>query len=145
MGKYRLDVNPYVLSDSIFIYIDNLESYDGQRYTVGFNNAGSLGQYARRVDSNSQLYFEYIPSFERNKHTDLYVPWKLIVSPQLQQVANLMGSLPINDETSLSFEIAGSGFNQNRFSSNQTQIGGLAGEILFSHKAYPLGAYYFPP
>ena len=136
LGKYRLDVNPYVLSDSIFIYIDNLESYDGQRYKVGFNNAGSLGQYARRVDSNSQLYFEYIPSFERNKHTDLYVPWKLIVSPQIQQVANLMGSLPINDETSLSFEIAGSGFNQNRFSSNQTQIGGLAGEILFSHKAY---------
>ena len=136
LGKYKLDYNSNNLSDSIFIYIDDLDFYDGKRYTVGFNNAGNLGQYARRVTEKSELYFEYIQPSERNNYTDLYVPWKLISSPQVQQVANLMGTLPINDETFFSFEIAGSGFNPNRFSSIQNQTGGLAGELAFSHKAY---------
>ena len=132
-GEYVRTVNPDNPDDSIFIY--SITGFDEQRYSVGFHNAGAAGLYARRVTAEGRLYFEYIPESERKQHTDLYVPWKMLSAPQMQQVANMTAAFKLADQTDLSIEMAGSGLNPNRLAQDVTSSGGVAGEISISHKS----------
>ena len=132
-GEYVRTVNPDNPDDSIFIY--SITGFDEQRYSVGFHNAGAAGLYARRVTAEGRLYFEYIPESERKQHTDLYVPWKMLSAPQMQQVANMTAAFKLADQTDLSIEMAGSGLNPNRLAQGVTSSGGVAGEISISHKS----------
>ena len=132
-GEYVRTVNPDNPDNSIFIY--SITGFDEQRYSVGFHNAGAAGLYARRVTAGGRLYFEYIPESERKQHTDLYVPWKMLSAPQMQQVANMTAAFKLADQTDLSIEMAGSGLNPNRLAQGVTSSGGVAGEISISHKS----------
>ena len=132
-GEYVRTVNPDNPDDSIFIY--SITGFDEQRYSVGFHNAGAAGLYARRVTAEGRLYFEYIPESERKQYTDLYVPWKMLSAPQMQQVANMTAAFKLADQTDLSIEMAGSGLNPNRLAQGVTSSGGVAGEISISHKS----------
>ena len=132
-GEYVRTVNPDNPDDSIFIY--SITGFDEQRYSVGFHNAGAAGLYARRVTVEGRLYFEYIPESERKQYTDLYVPWKMLSAPQMQQVANMTAAFKLADQTDLSIEMAGSGLNPNRLAQDVTSSGGVAGEISISHKS----------
>ena len=132
-GEYVRTVNPDNPDDSIFIY--SITGFDEQRYSVGFHNAGAAGLYARRVTAEGRLYFEYIPESERKQNTDLYVPWKMLSAPQMQQVANMTAAFKLADQTDLSIEMAGSGLNPNRLAQGVTSSGGVAGEISISHKS----------
>ncbi len=132
-GEYVRTVNPDNPDDSIFIY--SITGFDEQTYSVGFHNAGADGLYARRVTAEGRLYFEYIPESERKQHTDLYVPWKMLSAPQMQQVANITAAFKLSDQTDLSIEMAGSGLNPNRLAQGVTSSGGVAGEISISHKS----------
>ena len=132
-GEYVRTVNPDNPDNSIFIY--SITGFDEQRYSVGFHNAGAAGLYARRVTAEGRLYFEYIPESERKQHTDLYVPWKMLSAPQMQQVANMTAAFKLADQTDLSIEMAGSGLNPNRLAQGVTSSGGVAGEISISHKS----------
>ena len=132
-GEYVRTVNPDNPDGSIFIY--SMTGFDEQRYSVGFHNAGAAGLYARRVTAEGRLYFEYIPEHERKQHTDLYVPWKMLSAPQMQQVANMTAAFKLADQTDLSIEMAGSGLNPNRLAQGVTSSGGVAGEISISHKS----------
>ena len=132
-GEYVRTVNPDNPDDSIFIY--SITGFDEQRYSVGFHNAGAAGLYARRVTVEGRLYFEYIPESERKQYTDLYVPWKMLSAPQMQQVANMTAAFKLADQTDLSIEMAGSGLNPNRLAQGVTSSGGVAGEISISHKS----------
>lgn len=134
-GHYVRIASPDDPADSVFVYRD-LSGGGGSepRLTVGFHNAGASGLYARRVTPEGRLYFQFVPESERAAHTDLYVPWKTLSSPQTHQVANMTAAFKLSEETSFSFELAGSGFNPNRLAEGPAS-GGLAGEVSLLHKA----------
>ncbi|MEE2876615.1 MAG: hypothetical protein VX822_02375 [Candidatus Neomarinimicrobiota bacterium] len=132
-GDYMLSLNPDEDGDSIFVYVEVNSENEVERYTVGFHNAGEMGLYARQVTTEGRLYFVYVPKLERSKQTDLYVPWKKVTAPQIQQVANFTVGFDLSENTSISFEMAGSGMNPNRLAQSVHHSGGLAAELSLTH------------
>jgi len=121
--------------DSVFIYIYNDEKLENEvTYRVSFHNMGPAGMYARRVDSEGVVFYEYVPQSEREEISDLYVPWRPVASPELHQVATLDTKIYLSDSTIVSGELASSVLDRNLYSSlDDNDNSGYAGQMSLSH------------
>jgi len=122
--------------DSIFVYIQEKDKQDGViYYRVTFFNIGPLGEYARHVTVNGELYFEYVDEVSRDNYSDLYVPWRIVPSPDSHQIFNMTTDLSLGDSTQAIFEVAGSIRDQNILSDiNDKDNLGYAGKVELSHR-----------
>lgn len=134
-GRYIRNLMTAGGTDSVFVYLaDGERPEDEPTYRITFNNMGSAGMYARRINEEGKVFYEYVPQEEREGISDLYAPWRPVAAPQLHQVTTLDAKIYLSDSTTVSGELATSMLDRNLHSSlNDNDNSGYAGQVSLSH------------
>lgn len=95
--------------DTIFVYVPSAEKKESDVYLrVVFYDAGPRGEYARRVTTGGEVYFEYVDEQSRSGYSDLYVPWRDLQSPETHQILNFTTDIYLGQSTRAVLNLAGS-------------------------------------
>lgn len=134
-GDYVRTIRPDDPSDSVYAYVAPEDRTGGQPlYRVSFHNLGPRGEYLRKVAPDGSVFFEYVPEAERTSATDLYVPWKLVPSPESHQMVNVVTEVSLFDSTRVMMELAGSQRDRNLISRRHDGDNlGAAGSVEIRH------------
>ena len=116
----------------IYVYSNNPED---ELYTVRFQNVGeNQGNYILSSNNTIENIYEYIMPIDGQRQGN-FEPIIKIISPKKRQIAVLNSNTAFNESSELYYEIAGSNFNKNLFSTIDDEDNkGFASMIGFNKK-----------
>ena len=116
----------------IYVYSNNPED---ELYTVRFQNVGeNQGNYILSSNNTIENIYEYIMPIDSQRQGN-FEPIIKIISPKKRQIAVLNSNTTFNESSELYYEIAGSNFNKNLFSTIDDEDNkGFASMIGFNKK-----------
>ena len=116
----------------IYVYSNNPED---ELYTVRFQNVGeNQGNYILSSNNTIENIYEYIMPIDGQRQGN-FEPIIKIISPKKRQIAVLNSNTAFNESSELFYEIAGSNFNKNLFSTIDDEDNkGFASMIGFNKK-----------
>ncbi len=116
----------------IYVYSNNPED---ELYTVRFQNVGeNQGNYILSSNNTIENIYEYIMPIDSQRQGN-FEPIIKIISPKKRQIAVLNSNTAFNESSELFYEIAGSNFNKNLFSTIDDEDNkGFASMIGFNKK-----------
>ena len=116
----------------IYVYSNNPED---ELYTVRFQNVGeNQGNYILSSNNAIENIYEYIMPIDGQRQGN-FEPIIKIISPKKRQIAVLNSNTTFNESSELYYEIAGSNFNKNLFSTIDDEDNkGFASMIGFNKK-----------
>lgn len=113
-GAKSDETGDYIFSDGIYIYSPN--SNDDQRYSVSFQNNNELGNYARKISEQGEIYYEYIVDASKVDDIDYYSPFTTYTNPVDHQLFQITGDINTSESAKVKWDVSLSDLDKNVYS-----------------------------